>query len=215
MQRNSRHLILGLSACLLTVHDSAAQTFVATPSTVIFNQTIDSPDLPPAQTIQITSPSGNVPFVVSVVPASSGGGPYPVFLSATPSSGTTPATLTLSVLPTVLSWGYGGPGNYVAVSSSGSCSESSPCLFVDVTLFLNLPPPPSVKSILNASSLQPGIAPGTIVTIFRRPHRSQDSSLRSNLSGFWQPHPIFLPRTDRQLESVLQRPRSPDSIRQR
>ena len=184
MQFSSRYLILGLSACLLMVHHGTAQTFVATPSTVVFNQTVDSPGLPPAQTIQITSSSGNVPFVVSVVPASSGGGPYPVFLSATPSSGTTPATLTLSVLPTVLSWGYGGAGNYVAVSSSGSCSESSPCLSVVVSILLNLPPPPSVKSILNASSLQSSIAPGTIVTIF-------GDHIGPRIPAFGQTYPVF------------------------
>ena len=155
---------LSTFACaLLFAPVGFAQTLVAIPPTLTFTTTADSATVPPPQTIQITSPNGNVPFSVSIVPWAPFGGPPkdPVYLSANPSSGTTPATVTVSLLPIVLSWAYGGYYNIVGITTSDGGGTP-----VRVNLNVNLPPPPVVTSILNATSLQPGISPGAIVSIF-------------------------------------------------
>ena len=80
---------------LIAMHPCTAQTLVVTPSSLGFNMTADSGVLPAPQTIQVTSPNGNVPFTCGVGPSSAFVPPDPVFLSVTPTSGVTPATVTV------------------------------------------------------------------------------------------------------------------------
>jgi hypothetical protein len=139
----------------------------------------DSLTLPAPQTIQITSPRGNIPFYIVVIVVSPNGikPTDPVFVSADPSSGATPATVTISLMPMVLPWGYGGYYNTIGIGTSAG----EPA-FASATFLVDLPPPPVVKSILNAASLQPGISPGAIVSIFGDAHRTTDCCGRCCIS---------------------------------
>jgi uncharacterized protein (TIGR03437 family) len=160
--RNALSLALACGVLLIATHGAAAQTLVATPSLLTFRTVADSLILPPPQTIQITSPQGNVSFSIAVFPT--GTPPKdPVFVSVNPSSGTTPATVTVTVMPEILSWGYGGYYNGLGI---GSRPIDPGAAFVNIILLVDLPPPPVVKSVVNAASLQPGISPGALVTIF-------------------------------------------------
>lgn len=157
-----KHLIT-FACTLLFAPAGFAQTLVVTPSKLTFTTTADLASLPPPQAIQVTSPNGNVAFSVYVVPRALFGGPPkdPVYLAANPASGITPATVTVSLLPVVLSWGYGGYYNTIGIGTADGGGAP-----VTVDLLVNLPPPPVVTSMLNATSLQSGISPGAIVSIF-------------------------------------------------
>lgn len=156
-----------LLGCLMAAQLCHAQTLVVTPSTLAFNMTADSGVLPASQTIQVTSPNGSVPFICGVGPDSSiKVPPDPIFLSVSPTSGVTPATVTVSVLPIALSWGYGGYYNFVGFATATGASAGVPP--VVAALLVGLPPPPAVTSTFNAASLQTGVSPGEIITIFGR-----------------------------------------------
>ncbi|MBM3745386.1 MAG: hypothetical protein FJW34_06280 [Acidobacteria bacterium] len=80
------------------------------------------------------------------------------WLAVSPDSGYTPAGLNVSVDPARL-----GPGSYtgaVTVSSPGLPSQT-----VKVTLRVTAPAP-SIGSVVNAASFQPGIVPGGLATLF-------------------------------------------------
>jgi uncharacterized protein (TIGR03437 family) len=167
MRHKAGTVVFALSLCawVLAPRHGAAQTLVATPSKLTFQTTADSTTLPPPQTFQLTSPDGKVPFFAVVSGGSWYGGNYPVFLSVTPSSGTTPATLTVTLLPMILPWGYGRYYDYIGIAS-GTMIAPVGVITVIADLLIDLPPPPVVTSIVNAATLQPGISPGAIVSIF-------------------------------------------------
>jgi len=80
------------------------------------------------------------------------------WLAVSPSSGWTPAGLSVSVNPAKL-----GPGSYtgaVTVSSPGLPSQT-----VKVTLRVTAPVP-SIGGVVNAASFQAGMAPGGLATVF-------------------------------------------------
>jgi uncharacterized protein (TIGR03437 family) len=148
---------------LLTAFPAKAQTLVVTPTGLAFTYTADSTTLPAPQTIQITSPNGSVPFLVTV---SAGNlGQDPTYVSVNPATGTTPATVTVTVASAILTYGYGQYVNTVGVGLS-PYTPGEAAISIGVALNVNLPPPPTVASILNASSLQPGFSPGAVVTTF-------------------------------------------------
>ena len=153
---------LGLCVWAGTANRGAAQTLTATPSQLTFSMAADSTTLPPSQTLQVTSTSGSVPFTVNVVQYGAGGGPplSPVYLSVSPSSGVTPATLTVNLLPSASSFGYGEYYNVIGIVVGQGGTP------VFTYLFVNLPPPPVVSTIVNGASFQAGISPGSIVSIF-------------------------------------------------
>lgn len=145
----------------LLVTNASCQTITVAPSTLSFEIQEDSATLPISRTLQISSSEGNIPFTAHVAPV--GVPPYPLFLSINPTSGTTPATLTVTLLPIVLNWTYGSYAN--GVSAAVSNPDGTAAAIIPVSLLINLPPPPTINSIVNASTLQPGISPGAIVTI--------------------------------------------------
>jgi uncharacterized protein (TIGR03437 family) len=138
-----------------TASKSFALTIVApvllSPTSLSFAYQAGDPQ-PAAQLVSVTSSAPGVNFTVSVATTSGGG-----WLSVSPTSGTTPATLLVSVNPTGLAAGaYSGT---VTVTASGAKQT------ISVELFVN--PQISAGGVVNAASLKPGpIAPGEIVTFF-------------------------------------------------
>ncbi len=125
-----------------------------------FNVLAGSMSVPTATTIQVTSTTSgtSAPFMASFVPSTGGN-----FLMVTPSSGNTPATLTLSVNAAVASTLAAGTYTGAVQVSSGTGAVQT----VQVTLIVSPTGTPVVLSIVSGASLQPGaVSPGEIVTIF-------------------------------------------------
>jgi uncharacterized protein (TIGR03437 family) len=115
--------------------------------------------VPTSQTVQVTS-TAPVPFTATFVPGTGGN-----FLTVTPTSGTTPSTLTLTVNGSVL--------NTLAMGTfSGNVVVSSPSIpggdqTIKVTLTVSAASGPAITSIVNAASFLHGpISPGELITIF-------------------------------------------------
>ena len=106
---------------------------------------------PAAQTVSLTSGTA-ANFTLSVSTASGG-----TWLFVSPSSGTTPANLTVSVNPLGLA-----PGTYdgtIAISTT-------PPLAVRVSLTI-VQPVPAIASVTHAATFAPGpVAPGELITVF-------------------------------------------------
>ena len=136
-------------------------TLTVAPTSVSFSYVSGSGSLPAPQTVQVTS-TGNITFSASFAPSASIAN-RGKFITVTPASGTTPATLTLGVDSSILS--TLPPGTYsgtVTVSSPGITSQT-----VNVTLTVSAGPTPVISAITNAASIQSGpISPGEIVSIF-------------------------------------------------
>ncbi|MDP8981726.1 MAG: hypothetical protein M3O35_14185 [Acidobacteriota bacterium] len=104
-----------------------------------FNYQFQSNTLPPAQTVQVTSSGNPVNFTVAVDNSGSGG----AFLTVTPTSGTTPQPLSLSLNPTQLA--TLAPGTYMTtVTLTAAGAGNSPVSF-KVTLVVGQ------NNLLNAS----------------------------------------------------------------
>ena len=112
-----------------------------------FNYTIGTA-LPAAQTVQLTSSGGVAPFALST--AVSSGGPW---LTVSPTSGSTPAVLNISVTPAALAAGsYAGT---ITVTSTASTTPVATSINVNLTVVTTLPP--AVTAIGNAASYAPGV----------------------------------------------------------
>jgi uncharacterized protein (TIGR03437 family) len=137
-------------AVTLTV--SGAGSLVATPASLAFAYNA-SGSAPAPQTVSVTSSGQAVAFTAT--PSSSGG-----WLSVTPSGGTTPATLSVSVNPGGLQGGtYSGT---IALSAASGTLQLN--IAVTLTVVSTLP---EIQKVVNAASyVQGGIAPGEIVTVF-------------------------------------------------
>jgi uncharacterized protein (TIGR03437 family) len=115
---------------------------------------------PASQTVAVSSTGAAVSFTAVASTTDPGN-----WLTVTPTSGTTPASLQVSVSTAALAAGqYTGT---VVVTPAGS-SLSPQTLNVSLTLSAtSAGTPPNVLSVLNGASLQPGpLAPGEIITIF-------------------------------------------------
>ena len=136
-------------AVTLTVQAPGSLTFSSNPP--VFTYTAGGA-LPAAQTLSITSMGENVTFTAA---AQSSG-----WLAVTPTSATTPASLSVSVNPANL-----GAGQYlgsIALSANGGTLQ----LNVSVTLTV-IAPLPVITTVVNSASYLPGgISPGEIVTVF-------------------------------------------------
>jgi len=88
----------------------------------------------------------------------------PNFVVAAPSRAVSPAISWIGMNSNVVP--YLPPGGYGLTVNFGIAGQTSPYASVQVTLTLLPPPPPLISSIVNAASLQPGISPGEVVTIF-------------------------------------------------
>ena len=128
-------------------------------STATFNVLAGSMSTPVAQTIQVTSAAGtSAPFTVAFVPSTGGN-----FLTVTPSSGNTPATITMSVNASVADMLAAGTYTGDVQVSSGTGAIQT----VRVSLIVSPAGTPVVLAITSAASLQPSaVSPGEIVTIF-------------------------------------------------
>lgn len=96
----------------------------------------------------------------------SGGTPVsPNLIVASPSIGTTPATIFVGPDPNVTR--KMAPGRYEAVISLTTVDQTPPATTsAFVTLTLRAPPPPNIGAVVNTASLQPVVSPGSMVTIF-------------------------------------------------
>ncbi len=129
-------------------------------TTASFNVLAGAMSTPVSQSVQVTSSTAgtSVPFTASFVPSTGGN-----FLTVMPSSGNTPATLTLSVNAAVSSTLSAGTYTGDVQVSSGTGAIQS----VKVTLVVSATGTPVVLAITSGASLQSGaVSPGEIITIF-------------------------------------------------
>lgn len=113
---------------------------------------------PAEQTINLTSTG--VPINFTATATSTVGTTN--WLRVTPTSGTTPAMLRVSVDPTGLA-----PGSYSGVVTVNSSNASNPTTTINVTLTVSAQATPAVRALVNAASgLARGVSPGMIATIF-------------------------------------------------
>ena len=131
----------------------ASQTLSANPASLTFAYTVGQ-SAPAAQTLAIASSGGAVPITVQV-PASAS------WLKVTPTSGTTPANLTVTATPGALT--AGTYNTSISVTSPSSLTTLSvPVAFTVVQV-----PQPVVNAIGNAASYSTGsISPGENIVIF-------------------------------------------------
>ena len=131
----------------LTVTTQAS--LAATPNPLAFSYTAGNP-APAAQIVSVTSSGAAVTFTAT---ATSNG-----WLSVTPSSATTPASLSVSVNPASL--GAGVYNGSIALAGAGGS--------VDIAVSLTvIAPLPNIDHLANSASyLAGGVAPGEIVTVF-------------------------------------------------
>jgi uncharacterized protein (TIGR03437 family) len=142
----------------VTLTVTAAQTVSVSTSTVNFTYVAGSTNTPAAQNVQVTSTGTGVTFTTTTTV--SGGGNW---LSVTPTSGTTAATLAISVNPTGLA-----PGNYtgtIAINSPAAATQ--PAASIAVNLTVQSIPKPVVSAVANAASYVNGpVSPGENIVLF-------------------------------------------------
>jgi uncharacterized protein (TIGR03437 family) len=138
---------------------SATSPIAVSATTASFNVLAGSMSVPTSTIIQVTSTSStSAAFTASFLPSTGGN-----FLTVTPSSGTTPATITLVVNPAVSSTLAAGTYMGAVQVASGSGAVQT----VDITLVVSPAGTPVVLSITNGGSLQTGaVSPGEIVSIY-------------------------------------------------
>ena len=139
---------------------SATSAITLSTNTASFNVSTGSMSVPTAQTVQVTSTTAgtSVPFTTSFVPSTGGN-----FLTVTPASGSTPATITLAVNAAVSSTLAAGTYTGAVQVASGAGAVQT----VTVTLLVSAAGTPVVTAITSGASLQPGaVSPGEIITIF-------------------------------------------------
>lgn len=133
----------------------AGAGFIATPSSLSFSATSGGA-APAAQSVNITSSGAALGFTAS---ASSDGN----WLSVTPTAGTTPASLSVSVNPAGR-----GAGTYTGTITLTPSGVGNSPLAITVTLTVTGAGNPSINSgqIYNASGYQAKLAPNTVFVIF-------------------------------------------------
>jgi uncharacterized protein (TIGR03437 family) len=141
-----------------------AQLLTVNPASLTFNYQQGS-STPAQQSVQVGSIGATLSFTVvatSTLANSDNSTPTPNFLTVSPASGMTPATLMVGLKQDILA--ALSPGSY-----SGLITLSSPNLAnqtVTVSLNVTAAPAPVVNVVANAASVQQGaVAPGEIVAI--------------------------------------------------
>ncbi|MEP6960721.1 MAG: hypothetical protein ABI995_01490, partial [Acidobacteriota bacterium] len=134
---------------------AAGAGFVASPTSLSFSANAGG-SAPAAQSVSVTSTGAALSFITS---ASSTGN----WLSATPVSGTTPATLSVSVNPSGL-----GAGTYdgAVLLTPGGTGNSSLAISVKLTVSGAGAPVINTGAIYNATGYQAKLAPDTVFVIF-------------------------------------------------
>jgi len=135
----------------LTVTSASAANLSST--NLVFTHTVGAVS-PPTQTIGVSATGAQVAFNTSIRTDSGGN-----WLTVTSSSTTTPATLTVLVLPGGLAAGtYRG---VVTVTTTGGESRSA-----EIVLTISNPPPAVIRGVLHGATMQPTqISPGMIVVV--------------------------------------------------
>jgi uncharacterized protein (TIGR03437 family) len=138
----------------VTLNVVSPQTFTASPATLSFSYIVGL-TVPQAQSFQISSSGGVAPFSVTTPSSAS-------WLQVSPTSGSTPATLTVSVNTQGLT-----AGNYTAaitINSPYSSSAAAASATVNLTVTQITVRP---VAIANAASYAAGVvAPGELIAIF-------------------------------------------------
>lgn len=139
----------------VTVTATAGGSIQLSPTSLTFNHQTSNTSGPAAQSVNVTSTGSAVTF--NAVPTSTGN-----WLQVTPVTGTTPAALSVSVIPTGLTAGtYQGT---IQISSSNAVNSPQT---ISVTLNVTTPAIPQVNSFVNAASqLSSAASPGLIFTIY-------------------------------------------------
>ena len=147
----------------VTFNVGSALALSVSPGSVGFSYQGGSSTIPAAQALQVTTTAGSVPFTATFKPdATSGGGN---FITVTPGSGTTPASISLAPNPWVI--GTLAAGKYTGTVTVSSSSLAGGDQTVNVSLTVAAGSVPILTSVTSGASLQPGsISPGEIVTIF-------------------------------------------------
>jgi uncharacterized protein (TIGR03437 family) len=139
----------------VTLTVGAPQTIALSSSSLTYNFQVGG-TAPAAQTVQLTSTGGALPFTTAAT--TSAGGEW---LRATPASGNTPAALSIAVDPARLT-----AGNYTGTVRVASQGASNSPLTINVSLAVAGLPLPVPMEILSAASITPGpVAPGQIIAI--------------------------------------------------
>jgi uncharacterized protein (TIGR03437 family) len=141
----------------VTLYVVTPQTLTVTPPGPLgFTYTLGQA-VPSGQTLQVQT--GGIATAFSVTTQTANGGN--TWLAATPTSGTTPATVTVSVNPSGLA-----PGTYQGTVAIGASSALAP-VPVAVTLNVTATPTPVITAIQNGASYFLGaVSPGENVTMF-------------------------------------------------
>lgn len=107
-------------------------------------------------------PERRVRFRSDAIPTLGG---LPNFLVASPAVGTTPTRVVVGPNPNVTRTLL--PGRYLATLTFTTLDQAQPdSATVAVILTVRPPPQPAVGKVVNSASLQTGIAPGSLVSIF-------------------------------------------------
>jgi uncharacterized protein (TIGR03437 family) len=139
----------------VTLTVGPAQSLAVTPPTLTFSYVLNA-SAPAAQTVTLTSTGGSAPFAVTTTTADGG-----TWLQATPTSGTTPATLSISISTAGLA-----AGNYSGTVTLSSTSTAQTAA-VTVSLTVAAVPAPTIGGVANAGSYATGsVAPGENIVIF-------------------------------------------------
>ncbi len=141
----------------VTLNVGAAPTLSVSTATLNLNAQFGS-TAASSQQVQVSSTGGSIPFTAVFAPKTGG-----AFVTVTPASGNTPATLTVAlntaVVSTLAAGSYQGT---LTVSSSNIAGSQT----VTVNLTVSPAATPVIQSLSNGASLQPvsSVSPGEIVT---------------------------------------------------
>lgn len=138
----------------VTLNVIAAPNLTVTPQSLSYTATTSGGN-PASQTISLASSSTNLPFTAATTV--SGGAPN--WLTVTPTTGTTPSTLTVGVNTSGLT-----PGTY---TGQVTITTGLAPINIPVTLTLSAVTPAQITSVTNAASFLPtAVTPGMITAIF-------------------------------------------------
>jgi uncharacterized protein (TIGR03437 family) len=139
----------------VTITVGPAQSLAVTPPTLAFSYVLNAP-APAAQTVTLTSTGGSAPYAVMTTTADGS-----TWLQVTPASGTTPATLSVSISTAGLA-----AGNYSGTVTLSSTTAAQTATFT-VSLTVAAVPTPTIGGVTNAGSYSTGsVAPGENIVIF-------------------------------------------------
>ena len=141
----------------LTVVSSA--TLQVTPINLTFTGRVGQPN-PPAQTVQLTSSNAATQLTYNVTSDAA-------WLTGTPVSGNTPATISVAVNIASLPAGvFSGIGRLTVTPTGAAGIASGQPVAITVNLQVDQTPVPNITGFANAATFQPGaLAPGMIISL--------------------------------------------------